>query len=36
VTNNLFVSDQRFEQGQAAYLATLDAAGNVTSKRALP
>ena len=36
VTNNLFVSDKRFEQGQAAYLVTLDAAGNVTSKRALP
>jgi hypothetical protein len=36
VTNNLFVSDRRFEQGQAAYLVTLDAAGNVTSKRALP
>jgi len=36
VTNNLFVSDQRFEQGQASYLVTLDAAGNVTSKRALP
>jgi hypothetical protein len=36
VTNNLFVSDQRFEQGQAAYLVTLDAAGDVTSKRALP
>jgi hypothetical protein len=36
VTNNLFVSDKRFEHGQAAYLVTLDAAGNVTSKRALP
>ncbi|HEY2373143.1 MAG TPA: hypothetical protein VGH82_11380 [Gaiellaceae bacterium] len=36
VTNNLFVSDKRFEQGQAAYLVTKDAAGNVTSKRTLP
>jgi len=36
VTNNLFVSGKRFEQGQAAYLVTLDAAGNITSKRALP
>jgi hypothetical protein len=36
VTNNLFVSDKRFEQGQAAYLVTRDAAGNVLSKQALP
>jgi hypothetical protein len=36
VTNNLFVSDKRFEQGQAAYLVTLDAAGNVLSKQTLP
>lgn len=36
VTNNLFVSDQRFEQGQAAYLVTLNAAGTVLSKQALP
>jgi len=36
VTNNLFVSDKRFEQGQAAFLLTLDAAGNVLSKEALP
>jgi hypothetical protein len=36
VTNNLFVSDKRFEQGQAAYLVTLDAGGNVISKQALP
>ena len=36
VTNNLFVSDKRFEQGQAAYLVTLDAAGNVTARKPLP
>jgi hypothetical protein len=36
VTNNLFASDKRFELGQAKYLVTLDAAGNVTAKRALP
>jgi hypothetical protein len=36
VTNNLFVSDKRFEQGQAAYLVTLDAAGNVIAKQTLP
>jgi hypothetical protein len=36
VTNNLFVSDKRFEPGQAAYLVTLDAAGNVVSKQPLP
>ncbi|HEX3225009.1 MAG TPA: hypothetical protein VHQ89_02840 [Gaiellaceae bacterium] len=36
VTNNLFVSDQRFEHGQAAYLVTLDAGGNVISKQTLP
>jgi len=36
VTNNLFVSDQRFPLGQAKYLVTLDAAGNVTAKRTLP
>jgi hypothetical protein len=36
VTNNLFVSDTRLDQGQAAYLVTLDSAGNVRSKQALP
>ena len=36
VTNNLFVSEKRFEEGQAAYLVTLNAAGNVLSKQALP
>jgi len=36
VTNNLFVSDKRFEQGQAAYLVTLDASGSVLSRQALP
>jgi hypothetical protein len=36
VTNNLFASDRRLDQGQAAYLVTLDAAGNVTSRRAMP
>jgi hypothetical protein len=36
VTDNLFVSDKRFEHGQAAYLVTLDAAGNVLSKQPLP
>jgi len=36
VTNNLFASDTRLDAGEAAYLETLDANGNVTSKRALP
>jgi hypothetical protein len=36
VTNNLFVSDQRFGPGEAAYLETLDAEGNVLTKQPLP
>ena len=36
VTNNLFVSDQRFRPGEAAYLEALDAQGNVRSKQPLP
>ena len=36
VTNNLFVSDQRFGPGEAAYLETLDAQGNVLTKQPLP
>lgn len=36
VTNNLFVSTTPVAAGEAAYLETLDAAGNVTSKRRLP
>ena len=36
VTNNLFVSDERFHPGEAAYLVTLDAAGKVISRQALP
>jgi hypothetical protein len=36
VTNNLFASDTRLDAGRAAYFETLDANGNVTSKRALP
>jgi hypothetical protein len=35
VTSNLFVSDKQLPPGEAAYVATLDASGNVTSKRAL-
>jgi hypothetical protein len=36
VTDNLFVSDKRFELGQAKYLVTLDAVGSVTAKQTLP
>jgi hypothetical protein len=36
VTNNLFVSDQRFGPGEAAYVETLDAEGNVLTKQPLP
>jgi hypothetical protein len=36
VTDNLFASGTRIDAGQAAYVATLDANGNVTSKRPLP
>ena len=36
VTNNLFASDRTVDKGAAAYVETLDANGNVTSKRALP
>ena len=36
VTNNLFVSDRRLGPGEAAYLETLDAQGNVLTKQPLP
>ena len=36
VVNNLFASDRRLAPGAAAYVETLDAAGNVTSKQPLP
>jgi hypothetical protein len=36
VTNNLFASDKQIARGDAAFVETLDADGNVTSKRALP
>jgi len=36
VENNLFASDTRLDPGEAAYVETFDANGNVTSKRALP
>jgi hypothetical protein len=36
VTDNLFASDTVVAFGEAAYLETLDANGNVTSKRPLP
>ena len=36
VTNNLFASGKLLAPGEAAYLETLDARGNVTSKRPLP
>jgi hypothetical protein len=36
VTNNLYASGTRLDAGVAGYIETLDANGNVTSKRALP
>jgi hypothetical protein len=36
VTNNLFASDVQLPQGEAAFIETFDAQGNVTSRRALP
>ena len=36
VVDNLFASDTRLDLGVAAYLETLDANGNVTSRRPLP
>jgi hypothetical protein len=36
VVDNLFASSVRLSPGQAAYIETFDAQGNVTSKRALP
>jgi len=36
VVDNLFVSDLRFGPGEAAYLETLDAQGNVLTKQPLP